>query len=285
MPNTGKIIGPFKSYAIILSNKRSNMDISTDDKLPDSYAICLIGHGSRDPEGNQQFLTLWQKLRERNFCPITEGGILEFAKPTATEALSACHQNDIKNMIIVPGILFSGKHTQKDIPDIAREIFQDQPEINLIFSQPLATQPEVMQVCRARIEESEKLSPKSISRAETLLLIVAHGSRDTDFNTQVEKDLLQLGENLGFSKTHICFAATSQHSLEDVIFNPQEFHRVILLPFFLFTGVWVKRVHALADTFQGKYPDTEFLRAPCLGHHELIVDALIQRVRESGRQT
>jgi len=53
------------------------------------------------------------------------------------------------------------------------------------------------------------------------------------------------------------------------------------LPFFLFTGVWVKRIHALADTFQRKHPDTEFLKASCLKHHELIVETLIQQARKS----
>ena len=52
-----------------------------DDRLPDSYAICLIGHGSRDPEGIQEFMTLWQKLRERKFCHTTEYGFWDLPNP------------------------------------------------------------------------------------------------------------------------------------------------------------------------------------------------------------
>jgi precorrin-8X/cobalt-precorrin-8 methylmutase len=258
------------------------MDIFTGERLPDSCAICLLGHGSRDPDGTQEFLALWKKLRERNFCQITEGGFLEFAKPTISEALSACHRHGIKNIIILPSILFSGKHTQKDIPKIANEMFQGLPEINLIFAEPLAPQPELMEVCRKRIEQGESGSQEPISRSETLLMTVAHGSRNTDFNTQVEKNLSRLGKKLGFGKTLTCFAGNSQHFLADMQnkFTSQKFRRVILLPFFLFTGVWVKRVHSLADTFQGKYPDIEFLKIPHLGYHDLIVEALIQRVRE-----
>ncbi len=259
------------------------MDIFTDDRLPDSYALCLLGHGSRDPEGIEEFLILWKKLRERNFCQITAGGFLEFAEPTVAEAMSTCHCNDIKNIIILPSILFSGEHTQKGIPGIVREIFRDHPEINLIFAEPLGTQPEIMEVCQARIEEGEKSQKKSILRSETLLMIVGHGSRDTDFNSQVERNLSRLGTKLGFGKTVICFAGASEHSLEDMQekFSPQGFHRVILLPFFLFTGFWVKHVHALADTFQKKHPNIEFLKATCLKHHDMIVDALIQRARKS----
>lgn len=51
-----------------------------------SYAICLIGHGTQDSEGNQDFLILGQKLREKKTCDIIQCGFLEFAKPTAAEA-------------------------------------------------------------------------------------------------------------------------------------------------------------------------------------------------------
>ena len=127
------------------------MDIFTDDRLPDSYVICLIGHGSRDPEGAQDFLTLSQKLCERKFCHIVESGFLEFENPNITEALSACQRNGVKNIIILPGILFSGKHTQRDVSHIASAVFRNHPEINLIFAEPLVTQPKVIEASRKLI--------------------------------------------------------------------------------------------------------------------------------------
>ena len=259
------------------------MDNFADNRLPDSYAICFIGHGSRDPEGIQEFLALWQKLRERKICRTMEYGFLEFAKPTVSEALSACHLDGIEHIIILPGILLPGEHTQRDIPNAIGNVFRDHPEINIHFAAPLGTQPQVMEVCRERIEEAENFSKKFISPPETLLMTVVHGSHDTDCNSQVEKNFHLFGKKMGFGKSVTHFAGTSQHSLEDTLgkFMPQEFRHVILMPFFLFTGVWVKRVHALADTFQEKHPNTEFLKAPCLKHHEWIVDALIHQARES----
>ena len=259
------------------------MDIFTEDKLPNSYAICLIGHGSRDLEAVQEFLTLSQKLHKKKFCKIVEPGFLELAKPTAAVGLSACQQNDVKNIIILPGILFSGEHTQRDIPRTASEVFQNKPETNLIFAKPLATHPKVIEACQKRIEGGENNSPKSISRPETLLITIGHGSRDTDFNSEVKKMLTQLGKKMGFGKTIAFFAETSQSSLEDLQnkFAQGEFRRVILMPFFLFSGVWVKRIHTLAETFQSKYPDTEIIKTSCLSHHDSIVEALIQRARES----
>ncbi|MBT3366988.1 MAG: sirohydrochlorin chelatase [Nitrospina sp.] len=255
----------------------------TDDRLPETYAICLLGHGSRDPEGIQEFLTLWQKLHERKICQTTKYGFLEFAQPTVLEALSNCHGNGIKNIIILPNILLHGEHTQKDIPDAVSKVSQDHPEINILYAEPLGTQPEVMEVCKDRIEQAENISQKTLPRSATMLMTVAHGSHDSSSNSQVEKCFRLFGQKLGFCKTVTHFAGSSQYSLEDTLekLNPQNFQRVILLPFFLFTGVWVKRIHALADTFQRKHPDTEFLKASCLKHHELIVETLIQQARKS----
>jgi precorrin-8X/cobalt-precorrin-8 methylmutase len=259
------------------------MNIFTGDKLSNSYAICLIGHGSRDPEGVQEFLTLSQKIHEKEFCDIVEPGFLEFSKPTAAKALSACKRNGVNNIIILPGILFSGEHTQRDIPRAAKELLKNHPGSNLIFAKPLATHPKVIEACQKRIEKEEKKSPKPFSRSETLFMTIGHGSRDTSFNSEVEKVLSKLGEKMGFSKTTTFFAGISHGSLEDLQknFSLQEFRRVILMPFFLFSGVWVKRIYTLAETFQSKYPDTEIIKIPCLSHHDLIVDALIQRARES----
>jgi precorrin-8X/cobalt-precorrin-8 methylmutase len=257
------------------------MENFDDDRLSDSCAICLIGHGSRDPEGIEEFLSLWEKLRERNFCPTTQYGFLEFSKPTVAEALSACR--NVENIIILPGILLPGAHTKKDIPNVVREALQGHPKINIIFARPLGAGTEIMKICRERIEEAEYSSNNEVSRSETLLLTIAHGSSDGDGNAQVEKSFDLLGKELGFAKSVTHFAGTSQDSPEDVLekLMPEKFRRVILLPFFLLSGVWVKRVHRLAETFKEKHPNTEFLAASCLKHHKLVVDTLIQRAQES----
>ncbi|MBT3923377.1 MAG: sirohydrochlorin chelatase [Nitrospina sp.] len=259
------------------------MNNFTDDRLPESYAICLLGHGSRDPEGNQEFLTLWQKLHERKICRTLQYGFLEFAQPTVPEALSSCHQDGIKNVIILPSILSHGEHTQRDIPEAVRQVYQDHPEINILYAEPLGTQPEVMEVCKDRIEQAENISKNILARSETLLMTVVHGSKDESSNSQIDESFCLFGQSLGFCQTVTHFTGTSQYSLENMFekLNPQDFQRVILFPYFLFSGVWVKRVQALADTFRRKYPDTEFLNASCLKYHTRIVDTLIHRARES----
>ena len=161
---------------------------------------------------------------------------MEFENPDITEALSACQRNGVKNIIILPGILFSGKHTQRDVHHAASAVFRNHPEMNLTFAEPLATQPKVIEASQKRIEEEKKNSSESFSRSETLLMTIGHGSGDTGFNSEVEKTLSQLGDNMGFSKTLTGFAGSSQYYIEGMQekFKPQRFCRVTLFPFFCF---------------------------------------------------
>lgn len=140
-----------------------------------------------------------------------------------------------------------------------------------------------MEVCRKCIEEIEQVSKKVISREETLLMPVGHGNRNVEFNSLVENNLGIRGDQLGFYKTFTLFASSSQHSFEDMEekFTSQGFRRVILLPFFLLIGFWVKRIYTCAKIFQKKHIQIEFLKASCLNHHNLMAEALIERVKES----
>ena len=73
--------------------------METPEALPDDYAVCIAGHGSRDKDGIEEFLTLSSKFKEREPNRIVECGVLEFAKPTIDEAIEKCAQDGIKNIV------------------------------------------------------------------------------------------------------------------------------------------------------------------------------------------
>lgn len=58
------------------------------------------------------------------------------------------------------------------------------------------------------------------------------------------------------------------------------YRRVVVFPYFLFTGVLVKRIYDAVDEAQALYPDIEFLKAPYLSDHPLVVDTFLDRVQE-----
>ena len=59
------------------------------------------------------------------------------------------------------------------------------------------------------------------------------------------------------------------------------FARIIVFPYFLFTGVLVKRIYAAADRVAREHPQVEILNAPYLRDHALVLDCFVDRVRET----
>jgi sirohydrochlorin cobaltochelatase len=58
------------------------------------------------------------------------------------------------------------------------------------------------------------------------------------------------------------------------------YRRIIVFPYFLFTGVLVKRIYSVADEMAVRHPGIEFLKAPYLNDHPLVLDAFAERVQE-----
>ena len=54
-----------------------------------------------------------------------------------------------------------------------------------------------------------------------------------------------------------------------------------MFPYFLFTGVLVKRIYAHTDAVAARHPDVEFIKAPYLSDHPLVLDAFAERVLET----
>src|SRR5690606_11127943 len=58
------------------------------------------------------------------------------------------------------------------------------------------------------------------------------------------------------------------------------YRRIIVFPYFLFTGVLVKRIYAAADDARARYPGIEIIDAPYLNDHPLVVDTFLDRLQE-----
>jgi hypothetical protein len=56
------------------------------------------------------------------------------------------------------------------------------------------------------------------------------------------------------------------------------YRRIVVLPYFLFTGALVERVRAAADEAATRYPSIEFVTASYLNDHPLIVEAFSERI-------
>ena len=57
------------------------------------------------------------------------------------------------------------------------------------------------------------------------------------------------------------------------------FPRIVVFPYFLFTGILVKRIYDYTDQVATRHPDVEFIKAGYLNDHPLVLDTFAERVR------
>jgi precorrin-8X/cobalt-precorrin-8 methylmutase len=122
-----------------------------------------------------------------------------------------------------------------------------------------------------------------VRRDDTCLVLVGRGTTDPDANGEVSKLARMLEEGMGFGGVYVCYSGTAKPLVADGLRAAAMlgFARIIVLPFFLFDGVLVKRIYAAVDALREREPSVEVLSAAYFGAHPYVADVMIERAREA----
>jgi sirohydrochlorin cobaltochelatase len=247
-------------------------------------AILICGHGSRDTEAVAEFAALATGLRQRRPDVKVGYGFLEFARPMIREGLDALTAAGARRILAQPAMLFAAGHVKNDLPWEINSYIAEHPEIAIEYGRDLAVDLKLLAAARARIEAAERTARSEASRAETLLLVVGRGTNDPDANSNVAKVTRMLWEGLRVGWAETAFSGVTDPRVDAALERVVRlgFRRIIVFPYFLFTGVLVKRIYAQADAAAAAHPDVEIVKAPYLNDHPLVLDALAERIDEIG---
>ncbi len=245
--------------------------------------IVIAGHGSRDPDAVREFESLVLLIKERAPQDVVTHGYLEFSTPTIGEAAQACVADGADQVALVPAVLLAARHAKNDMPVEMLALARDFPDRDFHFGAPMSLDPKLLQLAQERIVEAEGTSSRTVRRQDTCLVVVGRGTTDPDANGEVAKLARMLEEGMGFGATYVCYSGTAQPLVADGLRRAARlgYERIVVLPFFLFDGVLVKRIYAAADDLREREPALEVLKAKYFGAHPLVADVLIDRAREA----
>jgi len=245
-------------------------------------AVMFCGHGSRDGEAIAELEQAASGLRTRLPALDLATGFLEFARPTIRDGLEALRARGARRILAVPGMLFAASHVKNDLPWEINSFAAANPGVDIRFGRDLAIEPKLLRAAAARIAEAEASAARAIPGAETLLLVVGRGTRDPDANSNISKLARMLWEGMGFGWAESAFSGVASPLVEPALRQALRLghRRIIVFPYFLFTGVLVKRIYAAADRVAAAHPEIEILKAPYLNDHPLVLDCLADRVAE-----
>ncbi len=243
--------------------------------------LLMCGHGSRDARGTSEFASLAGAVARRFPHWTTAHGFLEFAQPTIADGLNRLAAEGAKTIIAVPSLLFSARHARTDIPEVLRD---NAPSgIAIRYAEPLGFDPQVLRAAADRIEEAEASCAMQVSRAETLLLVAGRGTSDAEANSDLAKLTRLLAEGMEFGWGMTCYSGVTTPQPAQALDQAAKlgYRRIVVMPYFLSTGALVERIFVATDEAARRYPGTEFVQAPYLGAHPLIIEAFSDRIIEA----
>src|SRR5271170_4066001 len=233
------------------------------------HAVLIAGHGSRDPEGIAEFLTLAGLYRARRPGVPVEISFLEFARPTIQEGIDRLVQTGVPVIVVLPGVLMAAGHAKNDMASEVRLARQRHPHVDIRMGAALDVQPQLLELCRLRYQET-LADQAAADPKDVLLVLVGRGSNDPDANSNVAKVARFLQEGYPTGWTVLAFSGIAQPLLEDAlpVCERLGFRRIVVQPYFLFTGVLLKRIHCLVSERAQARPDLEILATPHLQRSE-----------------
>ena len=255
--------------------------------LPLNRPLLMIGHGSRDMQGRQGFLDFAHAYQGLDSSRPVVPCFPELTAPSIQEGVDQCVAQGYTEFSVLPILLFAARHNKFDVTNELDRAKARHPQIRFHYGRHFGITPAILDLWHRRLAEldqpSENNSMSSIPRSETVLLVVGRGSSDPDANGDVYKLARLLWEGSGYKTVEICFIGITHPRLEEGFHRARLFQpkRIIVLPYFLFTGVLVKKIFDITAQQQEQYPDITMTCLPEMGIQPELLSVLREREIET----
>ncbi|RBW67889.1 sirohydrochlorin chelatase [Bacillus taeanensis] len=245
-------------------------------------AVLLVGHGSRDPEGNEQVRQMIDELKPQLDSELlVETCFLEFEKPTIDQGIQTCIERGAAHVYVIPLMLLGAGHSKIHIPAAIDEAKQKYPEISFTYGRPFGIHEETIEICKSRLEEvGENLKEHD---ADTAVLLLGRGGSDQDANSDLYKITRLLWENIHYKYVEPAFMGVTDPLIKEGVERCVKLgaKKIVILPYFLFTGILIKRLENMIETFEQEHPGIEFKLAGYFGFHPRLQTIIKDRIKEA----
>ncbi|WP_455355840.1 sirohydrochlorin chelatase [Streptomyces sp. SYSU K217416] len=244
-------------------------------------ALLVAGHGTRDEAGAEAFRDFVRELGRRNPELPVAGGFIELSPPPLGEAVTELVEQGVRRFAAVPLMLVSAGHAKGDIPAALAREKERHPGISYSYGRPLGPHPALLSVLERRIDEVIG----ETDRSDVTVLLVGRGSTDPDANAEVHKAARLLWEGRGYAGVETAFVSLAAPDVPSGLDRCVKLGagRVVVLPYFLFTGILPDRVRTQTADWAAAHPGTEVLSADVIGPTEELLGLVMERYREAVR--
>lgn len=254
-------------------------------------AILFVGHGSRDPEGNEEVRKCIEQMTKGLESSITEqlGSeklvvetcFLEFVSPTIKQGIETCINEGAEHVIVIPIMLLPAGHSKIHIPAVIDVARTEYPEVQFTYGRPIGIHDQTFEIFSTRLEEAGLNLEEE--HEDTAVLVVGRGSSDPDANSDLFKITRMLWEKGNVKWVETAFMGVTAPLMDEGVERCLKLgaKKVVILPYFLFTGILIKRMEGMFYHFREEYPESQFILADYFGYHPKLQEILKDRVDEA----
>ncbi|SHL78754.1 sirohydrochlorin chelatase [Actinacidiphila paucisporea] len=242
-------------------------------------ALLLVGHGTRDTAGATAFRDFVAQLGAARPELTVGGGFIELSPPPLADAVAAMAGAGVRHFAAVPLVLVSAGHAKGDIPAALAREERRHPGTSFAYGRPLGPHPGLLAVLERRVDEALA----GADRAAATVLLVGRGSTDPDANAEVFKAARLLWEGRGYAGVETAFVSLAEPSVTAGLERCRRLgaRTVVVLPYFLFSGVLPDRVREQAAGWAVGQDGVEVRCAEVIGAAPELAELVMERYREA----
>ncbi len=246
--------------------------------------VMVCGHGSRSQAAVEQFSTVAEQLPDRLPDWPVAYGYLEFSNPVIRDGLDNLRAQGCDHILAVPGMLFAAMHAKNDIPSVLNAYAREHG-IKIEYGRDLGVDKKMIEAAAQRVEQALAAADTDagpVARSDTCLVVIGRGSSDPDANSNIARIARLLWDRTGLGWSEVGYSGVTFPLVKPCLEHVAKlgYKRIVVFPYFLFTGVLIDRIYGFTDMVAKAHPDTEFVKAGYLNDHPQVLATFAERVTE-----
>lgn len=256
-----------------------------------SRGVLLIGHGTRDARGTEQFFQLSTRLAE-SVQPIPcQAALLEFQQPTIPEAWDSLVAEGVNHIHVAPLLLFAAGHARQDIPEAIAACSQRTPGVTFDQSLPLSRHRAIVELVVDRIArvfsgiaDRQRLVKPTDTARNVALVMVGRGNRDPCAQADMRVLSELVNHRIDVATTRTAFYAMAEPKLPDVLTElaaSGQYDCIVIHPHLLFAGRLHQAIIDQTERIAAEHPQIDFRMSDYLGPVDAIASAIADRIDQA----
>jgi sirohydrochlorin cobaltochelatase len=250
-------------------------------------ALLLMAHGSRDADARAEYRRIHAALAERLAPVPVVFSVLEFpgedGLPSISDGWNQCLAAGASRIVALPFFLFPAGHVREDLPTELSAAREAGGWAALDLLPPLGAADELLEALETRAQDAAGIVTTG-ENSTTAVILVGAGTSDPDANGDLCKSARLFWERSGerYPLVEAAWVSLTRPTVLDVIERCVRLgaDRIVAVPYFLNTGVLLKRIDNRLAEARETYPGLPISRGEHIGLHPSLLNLLERRARD-----